>query len=128
MKKAGLIFSISLIILLVNNGKGIAMGEKSDYKTEIKEKFKQLDLSDGLNKEEAIIIAQNYVIDMIDKGKDFYKKLVISKSSILEEWESEKDWAITVPIRRGLALMSPVEYILFVNKETGTVTVGGERK
>jgi hypothetical protein len=115
-----------IITFFITNNKGMAMADRSyDY---YREKLKEVNISDGVSKEEAITIAQNYVIDMIEEGKSFYKKLVISKSSILEEWESEKDWAITVPIRCGLALISPTEYILFVNKMTGKVIPGGERK
>lgn len=121
---AGTLFLI--IVFFVSNNKGMAMAENPyNY---YREKLKEVDVSDGVSKEEAIIIAQNYVIDKIQEGKSFYKKLVISKSSILKEWESEKDWAITVPISRGLALISPAEYILFVNKTTRQVTLGGERK
>lgn len=120
----GIIFLI--IAFLITNSKGMAMADRTyDY---YRDKLKEVDVSDGVSREEAIVIAQNYVIDMIEEGKNFYKKLAISKSGILEEWESEKDWAITVPIRRGLGLISPAEYILFVNKMTGKVISGGERK
>lgn len=77
MKKGFTIFFILAITVLIN--KEIAMG-RSDYKVEIREKYRQLDLSNGVTKEEAIIIAQNYILK---EGLD--KSYIITKFSV-EEW------------------------------------------
>jgi hypothetical protein len=130
MDKIKILFLISLVIMLTNNDKGIAMTERPDYKTEIKEKFKQIDLSDGVSKEEAIIIAQNYVITMIEEGNEYCRKLVILKAKLLGEHVTSegKKWEVSFPIRRGFNLFSPKEFSIFVNQKTGRVTVGGPAK
>lgn len=43
------------------------MDTNSDYKSRIKEKLKAVNFSDGIDKEEAITLAQNY---LIEKGYD----------------------------------------------------------
>lgn len=88
----------------------------------------EINYDDGISKDEALTIAQNYIIDKIEGGENFYKKLIFSKAKIFEEWESEDKWAITIPISRGLAFIGPKEYILFINKKTGKTLGGGERK
>lgn len=68
---------LPLLILLLTTSKGVVMGESPNYKVEIKEKYKQLNLSDGVTKEEAIIIAQNYMIEeRLDKSYAILKPAV----------------------------------------------------
>jgi len=126
----GILICIFSIMVLLINDRGLAMAGRSydDYR----EKLKEVDLSDGVSKDEAIIIAQNDVIDSIEKGETFFKKLGISKAKIFEDpWYIKKfpeDWVVSFPIRRGFSLMGSNEYITFVNKKTGKVVHGGERK
>lgn len=62
MKKRILMFLLSIIsILSIINSQGLAMADKpSDY---YKMKLKEVNVSDGVNKEEAILIAQNALIE-----------------------------------------------------------------
>ena len=64
---------ITLCIIAFLSSIGAAMAQAPDYKELIKGKYKNIDLSEGVSKEEAIIIAQNY---LIGKGEDkiFYIK------------------------------------------------------
>lgn len=103
------------------------MAEKPyDY---YREKLKEVDLSDGVSKEEAIIIAQNYVIDKIQGGEDFYKKLGISKPEFSEDPKYRNQliekWVILFPMRYGLL---KTWNVIYVNKHTGEVTEGGPIK
>jgi len=105
------------------NNKGIALaGRPYDY---YREKLKEVNISDGVSKEEAIIIAQNYVIDMIEKKEDFFKKLGISKPQLSEDPDFKEDWIILFPMRYGFLKTWGVVY---VNKKTGKAVYGGEEK
>jgi len=101
-------------------------GRPYDY---YREKLKEVELSDGVNEEEAIVIAQNYVIDGIEKGETFLKKLGISKAKNSDDlWYIERfpeDWVILFPMRYGIFKTWSVYY---VNKQTGEVRVGGPIK
>lgn len=122
---AGMIFLIT--VFLVTNSKGMAMAENpySYYR----KKLKEVNVSDGVNKEEAIIIAQNYVVDKIQEGEDFYKKLGISKPEFSEDPKYvdrfPEEWVILFPMRFGLLKTWDV---IYVNKLTGEVTAGGPIK
>lgn len=122
---AGMIFSIT--VFLVTNSKGMAMAENpySYYR----ERLKEVNVSDGVDKEEAIIIAQNYVIDAIERGEDFPKKLGLSKAQLSEDPYDIKnfpdDWVVLFPMRYGLFKTWDVFY---VNKTTGKVVGGGPKK
>lgn len=109
------------------NNKGMAMvGRPYDY---YREKLKEVDVSDGVSKEEAIIIAQNYVIDMIEKGEDFFKKLELAKAQTSEDTSYTnrfpEDWVILFPMSYGLL---KTWNIIYVNKQTGKVVDGGPMK
>lgn len=111
----------------ITDNKGIAMAERPyDY---YREQLKKVDVSEGVSKEEAIIIAQNYVIDMIEKGEVFLKKLGLSKAQISEDLYDNKnfpdDWVVLFPMRYGLFKTWDVFY---VNKITGKVIGGGPIK
>ncbi len=101
-------------------------GRPYDY---YREKLKEVDLSDGVSEYEAIIIAQNYVINGIENGEGFYKKLGISKAKISEDhWDIEHfpdDWVVLFPMRYGIFKTWSAYY---VNKHTGKVVGGGPIK
>ncbi len=125
-----LIYSFSLVMVILINNQGIAMaGKQSDY---YREKLKEVDLSDGVTQDEAIIIAQHNVISGIERGDVFYEKLDIAEAKIFEDpWyinEFPEDWIILFPIRRGFSSIGSNEYLVFVHKENGEVVHGGERK
>lgn len=129
MKKK--IIPLFLTLLLIVN-KGIIMGQKPDYKTEIKEKYKQLNLSDGVSKEEAIVIAQNY---MIDEGLD--KSYVILKPAVEDfEFNQWNEWRIIFKATYGESIKQANVFGLLgifkwwislnIHKKTGEIkSVGG---
>jgi hypothetical protein len=111
----------------ITNSKGMAMaGRPHDY---YREKLKELNMSDGVSSEEAIIIAQNYVVDMIEKGEGFFKKLGIAKARLSEDSTYIKrfpqDWVILFPMSYGLM---KTWNVMYVNKHTGEVADGGPIK
>lgn len=122
---AGMIFLITAFFVI--NSKGMAMAE-NQY-SYYREKLKEVNISDGVSKEEAIIIAQNYVVDMIEKGEVFLKKLGLSKVEISADPYDIKnfpdDWVVLFPMRYGLFKTWDVFY---VNKMTGKVVGGGPKK
>ena len=109
------------------NNKGMAMS-KITYEY-YREKLKEVNISDGVSKEEAIIIAQNYIIDMIEKGEEFFRKLVISKPQLSEDpWYTDRfreEWIILFPMRYGFL---KTWNVIYVNKKTGEVVDGGPKK
>lgn len=119
-----------MLILIIN--KGFAMEERSDYKAEIKEKYRQINLSDGVSKEEAIIIAQNY---LIDEGLD--KNYIISKPTVEDfEFSQWNEWRIIFKAKYGesikqaniFGLLGIFKWWISVNvhKKTGEIkSVGG---
>ena len=124
MKYKSIIATIFLIIVFfVTNSKGMAMA-KRPYDC-YREKLKEVNVSDGVGREEAIIIAQNYIVDKIEEGEDFYKKLGISKPKISEDNRFKEKWIISFPVRLGIFKTWGV---LYVNKKTGEVIYGGEEK
>jgi hypothetical protein len=106
-----------ILFTLLTPYQGVAMGKKpiSYYK----EKLTKVDFSDGINKEEAIIIAQNY---LIDKGID--KDCVIDKPKVTEKqwwipkgcWEVRFKASFEVKTKQGLEWFS-----VYVNKTTGKI-------
>lgn len=79
-KKLKIILIISATILLISYNEAMSVGEKRDYKMEIKENVKQVDISDGVSKEEAIVIAQNYIL------KEGLDKAYITTQFSVKEW------------------------------------------
>ena len=100
------------------------MGDKPDYKSQIKEKFKEIDLSDGVSKEEAIVIAQNA---LIENGGD--KDCILSSAKIFAEDDPywNKDWwHISFKTTLKFRSRTGLEWIIGnVNKKTGEITAGG---
>lgn len=132
MKRKIISLLIVLQVLVLFSNKGAAMAEKPDYKTEIPEKFKQIDLSDGVTKEEAVIIAQNHAIDQgWDKdyivarpiAKDFKNKLYGS-----EEWEVtfNATYGANVKQAKGFGMFGLFRGYawVYVNKKTGEIRSG----
>lgn len=113
-----------LLFLIFGNVLGGAMGEKPDYKTEIREKFEKINLEDGVSKEEAIIAAQNYMLE--NDGEADY---IISSGEIFAEndpyWNKES-WHISFKTKSSFRVRTGMEWaVLNVDKKTGKVTSGG---
>jgi len=76
------LLAINLIVFVAK--KGEAMGNRPSFESIIKEKMKVINISDGVSREEAIIIAQNYLID-----KGINNDCIIAKPQVIE-----KGWSI----------------------------------
>ena len=119
-----------LLMLLLTTNKGVAMGEVPNYKTEIKEKYKQIDVSNGVSKGKAVIIAQNY---MIEKKLD--RDYIITKPKVedllmFNQWEITFRATYVESIKKanifGLIGMFKWWISVSVDKKTGEVkSVGG---
>lgn len=81
------------------------MGNAPDFREVIKERLKEVDVSDGVSKDEAIIIAQNY---MMDKNCDLKSAKIFGeddpywpkdcwhvefKATFIESFKSGLKWA-----------------------------------
>lgn len=120
------IYILIFIFLLLIFGQisGGAMGERPDYKLQIKEKFQKINLSDGVSKEEATIIAQNA---LIENGGD--KDCIISSAEVFAEDDSYRDknyWHISFKTTSRFRSRTGLEWITTnVNKKTGEMVGGG---
>gem|GEM_PF-3403422 len=101
------------------------MGENRDIKITIKEKLASVNLSDGVDKEEAIVIAQNY---LIDNGLDAL--LDVSKVRKTDDQKSPwgiEDWLISFSTTSKARRQQGLKWgSLLVNKKTGVVKYLGE--
>ena len=114
---------IFVYIVIFGQSVGGTMGERQDYKTEIKSKFNQIDFSDGISKEEAIIIAQNYLIYNVDNVYNLKSAEVIGENDPF--WPKDS-WHISFKVRSREWLSRGLKWGTFnVNKKTGKVTSGG---
>lgn len=103
---------------------GAAMSGRPDFDTQIKEKIKNIDFSDGVSKEEAIVIAQNY---MIDEGDDFCKDYNLLKPTVEESSRFPENWLVGFPTTLKYRLKTGLQWnAMFVNKKTGLVKYSGE--
>lgn len=102
---------------------GGTMGEKPDYKIQIKEKYNQIDLSDGVSKEEAIIIAQNY---LIEEGLD--KICDISTGEVIGDlYNNPEYWHVSFSTTQKVKRQQGLKWAsVYVHKKTGEVKYGGE--
>ena len=98
------------------------MGERPDYKIQIKEKLKEVDFSDGVSKEEAIIIAQNYLLE---------KKVKLENMNFIKPKVGESDlikgcWAVVFAARFKFKMESGLQwFIIDVDKKTGEIKTWG---
>lgn len=115
------IMFIACIFLIISK-MGDAMGERINYKVEIKRKFESINISNGVNKGEAIIIAQKYLID-----NNLDNLLIISKASVEENNSKEGKWLLSFPTFARIKATQGLEWgSVFVDKKTGAVTYLGE--
>jgi hypothetical protein len=112
------------IILTLNSLQGVAMGDRLDYKAVIRGKFNNIRLSDGIDKTEAIVIAQNY---MINEADDFCKNFNILKPTVEEDPKFPDDWLVGFPAMAAFRLKTGLKWnAMYVNKKTGEVKYSGE--
>lgn len=123
-KGSSIIFFVFILVSSLFPLKGVAMGDKTDYKTQIKEKLKQVDISDGVSKEEAIIIAQNHMIDEgIEKTCDLRSAEVFAED---DPYWDKNTWHISFKTTFKERLRSGSKWITVnVDKKTGKVEISG---
>jgi hypothetical protein len=109
--------------LVLTSIQGVAMGAKPNYKEQIKQKLVNINLSDGISEEEAIIIAQNYIID---KGID--KDCLLDKPKVTDKGWSipEGCWEISFEANANLRQKQDLEWFyMFIEKDKGTIKGSG---
>lgn len=118
-----LIILIAISWYIVNPDLGGAMGETSDYKTRIKAKLRNIDISDGVNQKEAIIIAQNY---LIDEGLD--KICAISTGKVVGDlYNNPEYWHVSFSTTQNVKWKQGLKWAsVYVSKKTGEAKYGGE--
>ena len=89
----------------------------------------QIDYSDGISKEESLVIAKKYILS---KGMDFLdanrmKFIEDSSGFVANPKLYDENWVISVSTTIGTRLRSGLEWgTVYVNKITGEVRYGGE--
>lgn len=123
MKQKIIVLSLLIIILLITWNKGEAMAERSlDYNS-YKEKLKEVNISDGVSEEEAIILAQNYIVN----DEELKTMCLVHKPKIDERRLSEGYWRIQFPLRWKYGVGWLRRWVIFyVNIRTGEVKEGGQ--
>lgn len=117
-----LIFTFLSLFLVLGQIPGEAMGGRPNYKTEIREKFKEVNIADGVSKEEAIIIAQSHVIENGFELKDIsILKPDAGKSGLVDGcWAVGFDASLKIKWKQGLKW-----YTVHIDKETGKIKAEG---
>ena len=115
-----LIFIISFI--LVHQNKGGAMGEKVNYKTMMEDKLKQVNILDGVSKEEAIIIAQNYLL----KENIKIEELGFLSPKVRESKIIKGCWAVVFDAKFKVRMESGLHWFrVHIDRNTGEIKSRG---
>lgn len=95
-KKIIFITNILLFIIVgIAPAKGVAMENVKKYEQVIRDKAKKITFKDGINKEEAILLAQKELLD--SKYKDKY----LIMEPIVNYDKAVNTWGIQFKIRKG---------------------------
>ena len=115
---------LSTSILIVFCQASLAMGPRVDYKQVIRDNLSQVDISDGVSKEEAMIIAQNY---MLNKRSDIEKDFNIRKPWVTPTSLFPDSWVVYFPTTFSFRNSTGLKWGgMFVNKKTGELKYSGE--
>ena len=88
----------------------------------IRGETEKMDLSGGASKSEAIIIAQNEMVE-----KNFDKKWNISKPKI--HFETEDEWGIRFYPKNSFSKTAPLlNFLVVIKKKNGEITYFGQDK
>lgn len=116
-KKIILITYVSLFMLMgITPAKGVAMESIADYEQTIRDKAKKITFKDGINKEEAILLAQKALLD--SKYKDKYK----IKEPIVNFDKAASTWGIEFKLKDGCA--DEDYWGVLIKKNTGEIYSG----
>lgn len=116
------ILIVTFMILLVPL-KGSAMGDNPKKIEQIKQDYAKLNLTDGVSKEEALIIAQNFVIN------DSYasSSVVISSGKVMESGFKKtlgNCWAVSFNAQLKVKRQTGLKWFtLHIDKATGEIKV-----
>lgn len=110
--------------LSLNTLPGAAMDKGFKYEEEIRIKAQQINVSDGISKDEAIILAQNQVL------KDNQEEIFVLKSAEVfgenDKFWDKNSWHISFKVKSKEWLRRGIKWCsLHVNKKTGEITAGG---
>ena len=113
---------ILIFVSLVSSNVSFSMSDNKKKVDIIREKLKNIDFSDGINKEEAIIITQNY---LIDKGFKL-ENIDVLKPTVDQSGLYDDCWVVifnaSFHVRHGQGLKW---YSLDIDKKLGEVRVEG---
>ncbi|MBI3291695.1 MAG: hypothetical protein HYZ73_02640 [Elusimicrobia bacterium] len=115
---------VMTMCLLFDSAQGVAMGTSRAYESEIRMRAQQIKGDDGVDKEEAIILAQNQVL------KDEQEKIFDLKSAEIfgenDAFWDKGTWHVSFKVKSREWLSRGIKWCtLHVNKKTGEVTSGG---
>src|SRR3989338_6093215 len=83
------------IIITLLPFKGVAMGKITDYESMIRNKVKNINLKDGVNKQEAILLAQKELLDSTYKDKYDIMKSIVNYD------KGANTWGIEFKLKKG---------------------------
>lgn len=114
-----------IIMILSVPIKGNAMEKNSQFTTKIKESFQKINFNDGINKDEAVLIAQN---DLISDGIEL-NNLNIKKPQVEESGFKAQIgdcWAVIFNANLNMKAKSGLKwYTMHIDKKTGEIKARG---
>lgn len=116
MTKIIAIIILAVLFTVIMPYEGGAMAERPN-----KENFQeQVDLSDGVNKEEAVILAKNYIMQ-----KGLEKNMIVLKPKVKENSLVKECWAVYFSPSSQMRGRIPFNFVVDVDKNTGEIKLAG---
>lgn len=116
MNKAILTIFILIMTIIVVPLKGVAMGKISDYESIIRNKVKKINVNDGVNKQEAILLAQKELLDSNYKNKYDVMKPIVNYD------KGANTWGIQFKVKKGYK--GEDNWGVLIKKDTGEIYSG----
>jgi len=110
---------------LVFSSKGLTMGEHQKKNTNFKKNFSELNISDGVNKDEAKAIAENFI-----KNDNYLSTAVVIPTAKVFE-SGLKDvigdcWAVNYRAKLSIKMKTGLKwFIVHIDKSTGEIKTTG---
>lgn len=115
-----LIIMVILNSVLLSNAEGATnMKGKAAYR----ERLEKIDISNGVGEKEAIVIAQNYLIDEKLDGN-----CIIFWPKVKESFLYDSAWTISFPPSIKVIFNTPFSFQVHIDKKTGKVISAGWNK
>lgn len=113
---------LSCIFLM---GMGGTMKKTPDF---YKAQLQRIDLSDGVSEEEAVIIAQNYLVEQGYFEKGSQKEIAIEKPKVSDSPLVQECWVVSFPTTWRVRLESGLTSLtIHIDKKTGKIRSEGWR-